>query len=71
MMLPISRLSISDDRMINDYVADLRSLRWVGHVAQMRKVKIMYTVLVRKHEGTRQFGKPKPRCTWIGNTQVD
>jgi hypothetical protein len=58
MIIPISRSNIGDDWMINECAADLRRLRRVGHVAQMREIKNLYTVLVRKHEGTRQSGKP-------------
>jgi hypothetical protein len=70
MMLPVSILNGINDRMINDYGAVLRGMRWVGHVAQMREMN-SYTVSVRKHEGTRPFGKPKPSCIWKDNTLID
>jgi hypothetical protein len=31
----------------------------------------VYTVLVIRHEGKRQFWKSKCRCTWRDNIQTD
>jgi len=40
-----------------------RRMRWVGHVACMRRG--VYRVLVGKPEGKRPMGRPRPR--WEGN----
>jgi hypothetical protein len=56
MMLPISRQNISDDRMIHDFAANLRRLKWVGHVAEMREIKIVYTVWSEKVKGQDNLG---------------
>jgi len=38
-----------------------RRMRWVGHVARMGERRDVYRVLVRKAEGKRPLGRPKPR----------
>jgi hypothetical protein len=36
-----------------------RKIRWMGHVASIKKTKNAYKFLVRKPEGLKQLGKPK------------
>jgi hypothetical protein len=45
-----------------------RRMRWVGHVAQMRKKKDVYRLLVGKPEGKRALGKPRWR--WVDNIKI-
>jgi hypothetical protein len=46
-----------------------RRMRWVCHVARMRKQKNAYIILVGKQEGKRPLGRP--RCRWINNIKMD
>jgi hypothetical protein len=46
-----------------------RRLRWAGHVARMGEKRNVYTLLVRKPEGKRPLGRPRPR--WIENIKMD
>jgi len=36
-----------------------RKIRWMGHVASIKKTKNAYKFLVRKPEGLKQLGKTK------------
>ena len=44
-------------------------MRWVGHVACMGERKVLYRVLLGKHEGMRPLGRP--RCRWENNINMD
>jgi hypothetical protein len=46
-----------------------RRMRWAGHVARMREVRVVYWVLVGRPEGKRQLGRP--RCRWEDNIKMD
>jgi hypothetical protein len=46
-----------------------RRMRWAGHVAQMGEKRNVYTLLVRKSEGTRPLGRPKRRL--VDNIRMD
>jgi hypothetical protein len=46
-----------------------RTVRWVGHVAQMGEKRSMYRLLVGKPEGKRPLGRPRHR--WIDNIKMD
>jgi len=43
-------------------------MRWAGHVTRMGERRVVYSVLVEKPEGTRQFGRPRPK--WEDNTEM-
>jgi hypothetical protein len=38
-------------------VIKLRMMKWAGHAACMGEMRNAYKILVRKHEGRRQFGR--------------
>jgi hypothetical protein len=42
-----------------------RRMKWTGHVARMREMKVAYGVLVGKPEGKRPFGRSRKK--WEGN----
>jgi len=44
-------------------------MRWVGHVANMRERRGVYTVFVGKPEGKRPLGRPRYR--WEDNINMD
>ena len=44
-------------------------MRWVGHVACMGERRSLYRVLVRKPEGKRPLGRPRP--IWEDNIKMD
>jgi len=46
-----------------------RRMRWAGHVVRMGERRGVYTVLVGKLEGNRQFGRPW--CRWEDNITMD
>jgi hypothetical protein len=46
-----------------------RRMIWVGHVAQMRKKRNEYMLLVGKPEGKRPLGRPRRR--WVDNIRMD
>jgi len=46
-----------------------RKMRRAGHVARMRKMRGVYTVLVGKPEVKRPFGRPRSR--WEDNIKMD
>ena len=47
-----------------------RRMRWAGHVTRIgRRRSGVYRVLVGKHEGKRQLGRPKRR--WEYNIKMD
>jgi hypothetical protein len=46
-----------------------RRLRRAGHVARMGEGRVVYRVLVGKHEGKRPLGRP--RCRWEDNIRMD
>ena len=46
-----------------------RKMRWAGHVACMGERRGVYRVLVGKHEGKRQLGRPRRR--WEDNMKID
>ena len=46
-----------------------RRMRWVGHVACMGERRSLYRVLVRKPEGKRPLGRPRP--IWEDNIKMD
>jgi hypothetical protein len=46
-----------------------RRLKWASHVARMGERRVAYRVLVRKHEGRRQLGRPRRR--WEDNVKMD
>jgi hypothetical protein len=50
-------------------VIKLRSIRWVGHVVQMREKRNAYRLLVGKPEGRRALGRP--RCRWVYNIKIN
>jgi hypothetical protein len=39
-----------------------RIMRWADHVARMGQSRGLYRVLVRKLEGKKPLGRPRPRC---------
>ena len=43
------------------WVIKLRGMRWMGHVSRMGERRVIYKVLVGKHEGKRPLGRPRPR----------
>jgi hypothetical protein len=44
-------------------------MRWAGHVARVVERRSVYRVLVKKSEGKRPLGKPRPR--WEDNIKMD
>jgi hypothetical protein len=46
-----------------------RRMRWAGHVARIGGKRNVYVLLVRKPEGKRPLGRPRP--SWIGNIKMD
>jgi len=44
-------------------------MRWAGHVARTEERRGVYRVLVRKHKGKRQLGRPRNR--WKDNIKMD
>jgi len=50
-------------------VIKLRRMRWTGHVACMREMRVVYRVLVGKPEGKSPFGIPRRR--WEVNIEMD
>jgi hypothetical protein len=44
-------------------------MRWAGYVAQMRKKRNAYKILVGKPEGRRPPGTP--RCRWVDNIKIN
>jgi len=48
------------------WVIKSRRMRWAGHVGEGR---VVYRVLVGKHEGKRQLGRP--RRSWEDNIKMD
>jgi hypothetical protein len=46
-----------------------RRMRWVGHVARMRKKSNTYRILVGKSEKRRLLGRP--RIGWMNNIKMD
>jgi hypothetical protein len=46
-----------------------RKTGWVGHVAQMGKIKACTGILVGKPERKRSMGRP--RCRWENNIKMD
>jgi hypothetical protein len=44
-------------------------MRWVKYAAHMRKVRNLYTILVRKAEGKRLFERSRHR--WEDNIKMD
>jgi len=46
-----------------------RRMRWAGHVARMSEEGGSCRVLVRKPEGKRPLGRPRPR--WVDNIRMD
>jgi hypothetical protein len=46
-----------------------RRMRWAGHIAQMRKKRNAYRILVGKPEGKRPLGRP--RRGWEDNIKTD
>jgi hypothetical protein len=58
----LDRLSLQVN--IRDFlirVIKLRSIRWLGYMADMRDKRNTYVVLVRKPEGKRPHGRPRRR----------
>ena len=51
------------------WVIKSRRLRWVRHVARTGERKVVYTVLVGKHEDKRQLERPRRR--WEDNIKMD
>jgi hypothetical protein len=47
----------------NVRVIKSRRMRWVGHVARMGEVRVVYRVLLWKPEGKRPLGRPRRR--WV------
>ena len=46
-----------------------RRMRWAGHVARMGEDRVMYRVLVGKHEEKIPLGSPRSR--WEDNINMD
>jgi hypothetical protein len=46
-----------------------RRMEWAGHVARMREKINAYSLLVRKPEGKRPFGRPRHR--WMNNINMN
>ena len=44
-----------------NYIMRTLVMTWVGHVAPMGERRNVYRVLVRKPEGKRPHGRPRPR----------
>jgi hypothetical protein len=44
-------------------------VRWAGHVARIGEKRNVYRLLVRKPEGKRPLGRPRPR--WIDSIKID
>jgi len=44
-------------------------MRWAGHVARMGEKRGVYRVLLRKPEGRRPLGRPRPK--WVDNIRTD
>jgi len=60
-------------------VVKSRSMRWVGQVARMGRIRNSYRIFVGKAEGKRTLGKPRRRWEdnirsyrkWVGRCQQD
>jgi hypothetical protein len=50
-------------------VIELRTMRWVGHVARMGEGRGVYRVLVGTPHGKRPLGRPRRR--WEDNIKID
>jgi hypothetical protein len=50
-------------------VVKSRRMRWMGHVACMKKIRIAYKILVGNAEGKRPLGRPRHR--WEDNIKMD
>ena len=50
-------------------VIKLRITRWAGHVARVGERKDQYRVSMRKPEGKRPLGRPRPR--WEDNIKIE
>jgi len=50
-------------------VTKSRRMKWVAHVARIRKARNMYKILIGKSEGKRPLGRPGR--TWKDNIRVD
>jgi hypothetical protein len=50
-------------------VIKARRMRWAGHVACMKEVRVAYNILVGKPEGRRPLGRPRHR--WEDNIKLD
>ena len=46
-----------------------RRMEWVGHIARTGERRSVYGILVRKPEGKRPLGRPRP--TWGDNIRMD
>jgi hypothetical protein len=46
-----------------------KRMRWAGHVARMGEKRNACRSLVRKPEGKRPLGRPRPR--WVNNIRMD
>jgi hypothetical protein len=51
------------------WVVKSRRMRWAGYVACMGVGRGVHRVLVRKPEGKRPLGRPRPR--WKDNIKMD
>jgi hypothetical protein len=45
-----------------------RRIRWEGHVVRIVKMRNAYKILVEKHEGKKQLGRP--RRGWENNIKM-
>ena len=54
---------------LGDRMIKLRIMRWVGHVARVGAVRVVYRVLVGKSEGNRPPGRHRRR--WEDNINID
>jgi hypothetical protein len=50
-------------------VISSRGVRWAGHVAHIRVIRNLYTILVIEPEGKRPLGSPRHRCG--NNIKID
>jgi len=50
-------------------VVKSRRMKWAGHVARMRKDRVVYRALEGKPEGKRPLGRPRRR--WEDNIKLD
>jgi hypothetical protein len=48
---------------------EIKKMRWAGHVALMSEMRGAYDILVKKTEGRRPLGRPRPR--WENNIKMD